>query len=210
MYIRLNHAGIPISTYSSPASRAFDLMELMSTAIPSLAYGGSKLEYGITKFLVSDRGNLQLPAPVGIHMLCILYVNAVGMLLGIAGVLAERALPTAFARRWVWCIIIPISMFIPGYYRWHHNWSVMGSLQQPAIRASTYDLTIGRVGLTVSAMLILWGLANAWRVARVIQLSRRERGQNRGRAIVDGIPVLVTDLVGPATVGLLRRVRVRW
>ena len=137
-------------------------------------------------------------------MLCILYVNAVGMLLGIAGVLAERALPTAFARRWVWCIIIPISMFIPGYYRWHHNWSVMGSLQQPAIRASTYDLTIGRVGLTVSVMLILWGLANAWRVARVIQLSRRERGQNRGRAIVDGIPVLVTDLVGPATVGLLR------
>ena len=137
-------------------------------------------------------------------MLCILYVNAVGMLLGIAGVLAERALPAAFARRWVWCIIIPISVVLPGYYRGHHNWSVVDALQQPTMRAATYDMTINRVWLTVSAMLLLWGLANAWRVSRVIRLSRKERGDNSGRAIVDGIPVLVTDLVGPATVGLLR------
>ena len=137
-------------------------------------------------------------------MLCILYVNAVGMLLGIAGVLAERALPAAFARRWVWCIIIPISVVLPGYYRGHHNWSVVDALQQPAMRAATYDVTINRVWLTVSAMLLLWGLANAWRVSRVIRLSRKERGDNSGSAIVDGIPVLVTDLVGPATVGLLR------
>jgi beta-lactamase regulating signal transducer with metallopeptidase domain len=136
-------------------------------------------------------------------MLCILYVNAVGMLLGIAGVLAERALPATFARRWVWCIIIPISVVLPGYYRWHHNWSVVDALQQPAMRAATYDTTINRVWLTVSAMLLLWGLANAWRVSRVIRLSRRERGDDAGRAIVDGVPVVVTDAIGPATVGLL-------
>jgi beta-lactamase regulating signal transducer with metallopeptidase domain len=130
-------------------------------------------------------------------------VNAVAMLLGIAGVLAERALPAAFSRRWVWCIIIPVSVVLPGYYRWHHNWSVMEALQQPAMRAATYDTTINRVWLTVSAMLLLWGLANAWRVSRVIRLSRREEGDNAGRAVVDGVPVVVTDAIGPATVGLL-------
>jgi beta-lactamase regulating signal transducer with metallopeptidase domain len=145
-------------------------------------------------------------------MLCILYVNAVGMLLGIAGVLAERALPAAFARRWVWCIIIPVSVVLPGYYRGHHNWSVMEALQQPAMQAASYDTTINRVWLTASAMLLLWALANAWRVSRVIYLSRKEKGENIGRAVVDGIPVVVTDLVGPATVGLWRsRVLVpRW
>jgi beta-lactamase regulating signal transducer with metallopeptidase domain len=80
----------------------------------------------------------------------------------------------------------------------------MEALQQPAMRAATLDTTINRVWLTVSAMLLLWGLANAWRVSRVIRLSRRERGNNAGRAIVDGMPVVVTDLAGPATVGLWR------
>jgi beta-lactamase regulating signal transducer with metallopeptidase domain len=125
------------------------------------------------------------------------------MLLGVAGVLAERALPAAFSRRWVWCIVIPVSVVLPGYYRGHHNWSVMEALQQPAMRAATYDTTINRVWLTASAMLLLWGLANAWRVSRVIRLSRRERGDNAGRAIVDGVTVVVTDAIGPATVGLL-------
>ena len=137
-------------------------------------------------------------------MLCILYVNAVGMLLGIAGVLTGRALPATFSRRWMWCIILPVSVFLPGYYRWHHSWSVVEALQQPAMRAASYDTSIQRVWLTMSAMLVLWGLASAWRVSRVIYLSRRQQGDNPGRAIVDGIPVVVTDLIGPATVGLLR------
>src|SRR5712671_2675 len=137
-------------------------------------------------------------------MLCILYVNAVGMLLGIAGVLNKRALPATFSRRWMWCIILPVSVFLPGYYRWHHSWSVVEALQQPAMRAATYDTSIQRVWLTMSAMLVLWGLVSMWRVSRVIYLSRREKDNNPGRAIVDGIPVVVTDLIGPATVGLLR------
>ena len=132
-------------------------------------------------------------------MLCILYVNAVAMLLGVAGVLTERVLPATFPRRWLWCIIIPVSVFLPGYYRWHHNWSVVEALQQPAMVAQTYDTSINRVWLTASAMLLLWGLANAWRVSRVVWVSRRERGPT----IVDGVPVVVTDAVGPATVGLL-------
>jgi hypothetical protein len=132
-------------------------------------------------------------------MLCILYVNAVALLLGVAGVLTERVLPAMFPRRWLWCIIIPASVVLPGYYRWHHNWSVVEALQQPAMVAQTYDTSINRVWLSASAMLLLWGLANAWRVSRVIWVSRRERGPT----IVDGVPVVVTDAIGPATVGLL-------
>ena len=58
-------------------------------------------------------------------MLCILYVNAVGMLLVVAGVLVERVLPATFPRRWVWCVVIPISVILPGYYRGHHMVSVV-------------------------------------------------------------------------------------
>ena len=145
-------------------------------------------------------------------MLCILYVIAVGTLLGAAGVLAERALPAAFPRRWLWCIIIPVSVVLPGYYRGHHSWAVADALVEQAVRAQSYDTSIQRVWLTASALLLLWGLASAWRVARVVSLSRRGRLNAGGATIVDGIPVVVTDLVGPATVGLLRsRVLVpRW
>ena len=157
-------------------------------------------------------------------MLCILYVTVAGFLLGAAGVLIERALPASFPRRWIWCLVIPISVALPGYYRWHHNVSV-GEVQeavQPALggtlgmgpltvlepewweRAQSYDSTINRVWLTVSALLILWGLASAWRISRIVRLSRRVSGDADRPAILDGVPVVVTDRAGPATVGLLR------
>jgi beta-lactamase regulating signal transducer with metallopeptidase domain len=135
-------------------------------------------------------------------MLCILYVNAVGALLCVAGMLTERALPVAFPRRWLWCVMIPMSVALPGYYRGHHSWAVADPLVEHATRAATYDTTINRVWLTVSAVLLLWGIASAWRVSRVISLSRRRQLDTSGPTIVDGIPVVVTDLIGPATVGL--------
>ena len=146
------------------------------------------------------------------HMLCILYVNAVGALLCVAGLLAERASPSAFPRRWLWCVIIPTSVVLPGYYRGHHSWSVADAFVEPATRAATYDTSINRVWLTLSAILLLWGLANAWRVSHAISLSLRGRGASGGPTTVDGIPVVVTDFMGPATVGLWRsRVLVpRW
>src|SRR4051812_13680292 len=57
-------------------------------------------------------------------LLCILYVNAVGALLCVAGILVERGPPAAFARRWLWCVMIPVSVALPGYYRYHHMVSV--------------------------------------------------------------------------------------
>lgn len=159
-------------------------------------------------------------------MLCILYVTTVGTLLGVVGLLVERALPTTFPRRWVWFVVIAISVTVPGVYRWHHTVSVIDLLEQPAVRPALghtvgtasaavldlgwwahtewYGAMISRLGLIASALLLIWALANAWRVSRVVRLSRRERGDSSRPAIVDGVPVVVTDSMGPATVGLLR------
>ncbi|PYO11051.1 MAG: hypothetical protein DMD30_01415 [Gemmatimonadetes bacterium] len=168
-------------------------------------------------------------------MLCILYVTAAGALLGIAGLLIERALPATLPRRWIWCGVIPVSMVLPGYYRVHHNWSVIPVLQQqqevlPSLghiigtasltlfdpdwwaRTESYDTTINQVWLTVSGILVIWGLTNAMRVSHIVSSSRSGRGNPGQPAIADGVPVVVTDIAGPATVGVLRsRVLVpRW
>ena len=165
-------------------------------------------------------------------MLCILYVNIVGALLGVAALLIERALPAGWPRRWMWSAIIPVSIFVPGYYRNHHNWSVIGALEhqvsqtsltpvtgaRPALldpdwwaHTESYNTAINQFWLLASAVLIAWGLANAWRVWRIVSLSRRQNDR-REMHVIDGVPVLVTDATGPATVGLVRsRVLVpRW
>src|SRR5512132_3022841 len=151
---------------------------------------------------------------------------AVSTLLGIAGVLVERALPATFPRRWVWCVIIPISLFLPGFYRVNHNWSVTEAFEQQAAhpapgqvlktasltaldpgmwaRAQSYDTTIHRVWLIASGLLLIWGLTNAMRVSHVLGGWRRTRGDPGKPILVDGVPVVVTDLIGPATVGLWR------
>lgn len=155
-------------------------------------------------------------------MLCILYVNAVGVLLGIAGISIERLLPTTAPRRWLWCLIIPASMFVPGFYRLHHNWivtdgvpatdlSIAADFRNWWARTGSIDSAINRVWWTVSLVLLVWGVANALRVAFLVALSRRQAG-TRKSPVVDGVPVVVTDQLGPATVGVMRsRVLVpRW
>jgi len=160
-------------------------------------------------------------------MLCILYVNAAGALLGIVALLIERALPVTTARRWVWCAAIPLSMALPGFYRSHHAWSVtevsaqpaagspVGSVVQGAMRyvfdpgwwthAESYNSSINRLWLIASGLILIWALINAMRVSHIVSVQRRQ-------GIIDGVPVIVTDRAGPATVGVWRsRVLVpRW
>lgn len=154
-------------------------------------------------------------------MLCILYVTAVGALLGAAGLLIEPTLPAAFPRRWLWCAIIPTSIFLPGYYRGHHAMSVTALLDQPAgplshivgtsfapldpawwARVESYNSMINPLWLAASALVVLWGLANALRVWHVVRASRRRGGEMKSPPVLDGVPVVVTDSLGPATVGL--------
>jgi bla regulator protein BlaR1 len=162
-------------------------------------------------------------------MLCILYVNAVGMILGLAGLLVERALPKTFPRRWLWCAVLACSVVIPGYYRFHHTWSVLNALQsgmQPAAvqglqtasfglldpawwtRAESYNAIISPLSIAASILLVVWGIANWWRVSRLVDQSRGAQSP----AVIDGVPVIVTDSIGPATVGLWQSLVVvpRW
>ena len=158
-------------------------------------------------------------------MLCILYVIAVGTLLGYAGLLVERVLSTTAQRRWVWCVVIALSTVMPGFYRVQHNWSITRAFEQQAAHPpghalasasltalnpglwaeiQSYDTVINRLWIYFSGMLILWGLANAARVWRLVRVSRKRQGEGSAPTVVDGVNVVVTDTLGPATVGLWR------
>jgi beta-lactamase regulating signal transducer with metallopeptidase domain len=134
-------------------------------------------------------------------MLCILYVIAIGTLLGVAGLLVERSLPaTTTGRRWVWSLVIAITMTVPPVYRANHTSSVGTMLGEQSAESLTQ--MINHAWLLGSAMLIIWAFATA---ARVWFLVRQSRGNgNSSSQSIDGVPVVVTDSVGPATVGVLR------
>lgn len=153
-------------------------------------------------------------------MLCILYVTAVGALLGVVGLLAERMLPAQFPRRWVWCLLMPVSVALPGMYRMRHNWAltsgatesghpamnhaagdVLSGVIDPALwaRVETWNPAINLVWRIASWTLLAWGVVSALRILLVLYASRARRG-----AVVDGVPVVITDTAGPATVGVLR------
>lgn len=133
-------------------------------------------------------------------MLCILYITAVGTLLGVVGMLIERTLPVGWPRRWVWCVSIPISMALPGYYRWHHTWSVAGAFEQ--VDAS--GTIVNNVWLIMSGLLLVCGLVNAIRISEIVNTDAAHDTESSNRAVIDEVPVVVTDKVGPATVGLWR------
>ena len=139
-------------------------------------------------------------------MICILYVTLVGALLGIAGLFVERALPAGYPRRWIWCAIIPLSVFLPGYYRTHHNASVIDTdpmtVMDPTwwIRLNSYDGLVERAWLTASVLLIVSAVANAFRVWYLLRSARRAGAA--ASATLDGVRVVVTDSLGPATVGV--------
>ena len=144
-------------------------------------------------------------------MLCILYVNTIGLLLGIIGVLVERLLPTGMARRWVWCGILLASIALPGYYRFHHAFAVGGTsgaalFALDAGRVSqigAIDVAIGRLWTIASVLLVLLALVNAGWVSHLMRVAR---SRLRGSALsaVGGVPVVITDSLGPATVGVWR------
>src|SRR5215212_4005739 len=156
-------------------------------------------------------------------MLCILYVSAAGFLLGLAGLSIERTLPATAPRRWLWCIIIPVSVFLPGVYRQRHNWALT-QLGDPAnhagmqhmpptsiapldpgfwARVESMDPMIVKVWLIASGLLIIWAVINAMRVSHILATARTLNGGS-GETTLDGVPVVVSEGAGPATVGVLR------
>jgi hypothetical protein len=63
---------------------------------------------------------------------------------------------------------------------------------------AAWDATINRLWLAASGALVLWGLVHAAHAAW------RTRRRGPAAAVVDGVPVVVTRSLGPATVGLWR------
>src|ERR1700730_5848195 len=142
-------------------------------------------------------------------MLGVFVVPVFATCLGIVGLLVERILPATASRRWIWCLVIPISMALPGYYRWHHTWSVIPALEQqhastplggslgtaslslfdPAWWAHTesYNASINRLWLVISGMLLIWGVTNAIRILLIVSSSRRGRPDPWRPTIVDGV-----------------------
>jgi beta-lactamase regulating signal transducer with metallopeptidase domain len=150
-------------------------------------------------------------------MLCILYVNVIGACLGVAALLVERSLPAAWPRRWVWCIAIAISMTLPGVYKAHHAWAVTDRSDQHVHQTTVSVLdrgwwahtdslngAINRIWLVSSSALLAWSMASMLLVAAAIRLSRQGRESRNDPTLVDGVPVLITERMGPATVGLWR------
>ena len=159
-------------------------------------------------------------------MLCILYVSAVGALLCVAGQLVERLLPATSSRRWVWCTAIPLSIALPGFYRTFHNWTIAERVGQqstaPSLtswptaiglnpfdatwwaRAESYDSRVSQLWLIVSGILLIWGVVNSIRLSELLDQSLRNYADRDKPHAVDGIPIVVTDQIGPATTGLLR------
>ena len=134
-------------------------------------------------------------------LLCISYFLVVGAVLGVVGVLVEHALPSNVPRRWVWLALIPLSVALPILASIHHN----GSAESIAVHvdrnwwdcsASYGQVTLKLWWLSVVA-LIGWGVMAARRIAAML------RGRTT-HAVVDGVPITLTDSIGPATVGFWR------
>lgn len=144
-------------------------------------------------------------------MMCILYTIAVGYLLGAIGAFTERLLPTTTARRWIWCVIILMSIALPGYYRYHHAFAVAGTFESAMFvldagavtRFHAVDAVIGRGWMVVSVLLGIWALVNVGWVSHMVRVSRVRLGGSAPSSI-SGVPVVVTESMGPATVGVWR------
>lgn len=72
-----------------------------------------------------------------------------------------------------------------------------------ATQLQTIDVAIGRASMIVTLLLCLWALLNAGWVAHLVRVSRaRLRGS--APTTIGGVPVIVTESLGPATIGVLR------
>jgi beta-lactamase regulating signal transducer with metallopeptidase domain len=130
-------------------------------------------------------------------MLCFLYVIALTAALGLVASLTETLLPTRAPRRWLWCGAIALSLTIPPFYQALHKVQVHGTLAGIA----AYDGVLMTAWSRVSLGLLLWGLASVGLVAHAVYRARRQRERVTA---VDGVSVVVTDRLGPATTGFWR------
>ena len=156
--------------------------------------------------------------------LCLLYFAAVALCLGFAGHLADRALPPTAPRRWIWSLALVGAVILPPLLSAQHSSHVIDLWGRELIRlpdvqlngatamsrnwlecSATYGRTLLPFMLGATILLLLWGLANAVRVSRLVRGARGSRSADVEQTVIDGVEVVVTDGLGPATTGLLRQ-----
>lgn len=152
-------------------------------------------------------------------ILCMAYFVAFGAVLGAAGLLVERSLPARARRRWLWLALIVLSIALPiltAFQRSSADLSVLGLhvASVPGVINAAGEWHAGpgsawlhcdarnsamfmRLSWGAAALFLLWGLAGGRRAAHLA-------GVGVGEYSVDGARVLVTDSVGPVTIGVLR------
>ncbi len=155
-------------------------------------------------------------------MLCILYYQVIGGLLSIGGILAERAFPDSARRRWLWSAVIVASFALPLISRFQHAVALHAGVHvafgttQAASESRfflrvlpdallewmrTSEALVSPVWLMVSAVFAVWALGTNWHIARRLRHAPRldiAGGAELGRIA----PALVSNAVGPATVGI--------
>ena len=149
-------------------------------------------------------------------MLCVTYIILTSFGLVCCGLLAERSVSPGRERRWIWCAIVGISFVFPLVSRFAHTAGVArNQAHHPAggvVHAfEGLEPFLSPFWLAASGLLLLWLAGNAWRVSR--HLRRAVRIDGATTPGVAGVhAVVVSDAVGPATVGLWRpRIAVpRW
>jgi beta-lactamase regulating signal transducer with metallopeptidase domain len=127
-------------------------------------------------------------------MLCILYVITISTCLGVIGLLTEHALPTTSPRRWIWLVVVALSLAIPPVYRVRHKAMVHDA---SVMHASSQDARLSQLLLLSMWVSAALAIAQGFRVTRLVRRTRREA------AVVDGVASIITDSIGPATVGIL-------
>ena len=130
-------------------------------------------------------------------MICFLYVIALTACLGLVATLLEPLLAPRAARRWLWCGAIALAMTIPALYRAKHHVAIDERL---AIITS-FDPLLMALWNKAMLGLLLWGIASALLVAVAVHRARKQR---RGPEVVEGVSVVVTEKLGPATAGFWR------
>lgn len=157
--------------------------------------------------------------------LCLLYFFAVGSWLAAAGLLAERALPPAAPKRWIWCVTMVSSVVLPMLLSVMHSSHVIGLWGHEVLRMPSAHHTMGaashstldewldcradlggallRVWFVGTALVLVWATASTWRVRRLVRSASGQSSDAR-TTLVDGVRVIVTDRVGPATAGVWR------
>jgi bla regulator protein BlaR1 len=157
--------------------------------------------------------------------LCLFYFFAVGSWLAAAGLLTERALPRSASRRWIWCVSLSASIALPMLLSAAHSSHVIALWGHEVVRmpaghqmmdagspsslrawldcSAAFGGVLLRIWLAGTLLVFAWAATSTWRVHHLLRAADAQHGAAPS-AVVDGVPVTVTERLGPATAGVWR------